>query len=362
MFGSALLLQGASAVLSLALLLVISASAVLPALEQGNEPTGGQVAGLLVGATAVLLVNGLLSTFGTMLLQGALVVPVARSVLDRRTRFTQMWRLAAPRIGSLLVLALLYAAATVVLFAVVAAAIIAAALTIGNWAWLLGFLLLAAVIVGVVFTATKLLLAPAAMIVEDLPVFAAIRRSWDLTAGNWWRTFGTYLLAQIIAGAVGGALTVPITLLIGLIFGITQPNPGPSDALRQQLLIQGISIVLGTLIGAVTLAFQAGVLSLIYMDLRMRKEGFDIVLMKEHERDAGTNPDGIPGRIRPPAAPFQAGTPFPAGTLPAGAFPAGAPGTGMPFPGGPFPGTEGTGTQGTGAPGPGAGPWNSALP
>jgi hypothetical protein len=50
----------------------------------------------------------------------------------------------------------------------------------------------------------------------------------------------------------------------------------------------------GALVGAVGYAFQTSVMALIYMDLRMRKDGLDIALLRQLE--TGTDPDGIPGR------------------------------------------------------------------
>jgi hypothetical protein len=54
-----------------------------------------------------------------------------------------------------------------------------------------------------------------------------------------------------------------------------------------------ISSALGGLVGSVTFAFQASVLALLYMDLRMRLDGLDVELMRLME--TGADPDGIPG-------------------------------------------------------------------
>ncbi|MBW4096082.1 MAG: hypothetical protein HIU81_12330, partial [Acidobacteria bacterium] len=143
---------------------------------------------------------------------------------------------------------------------------------------------------------TKLLVAPAAMIMEDLGVLAALERSWRLTTNNWWRIFGTYLLTQIIASVIGGIVSVPVSLIVGLVAGMINPHPDSAGMISQQIITQGISSVVGSLVGAVTLAFTSGVLALIYVDLRMRKEGFDVVLMKENEDPNQANRDGIPGR------------------------------------------------------------------
>ncbi|WP_233496581.1 glycerophosphoryl diester phosphodiesterase membrane domain-containing protein [Renibacterium salmoninarum] len=147
-----------------------------------------------------------------------------------------------------------------------------------------------------------MILAPASIVVENLSVFAAIARSWKLTNGNFWRTFGTYLLSQFIVGAISGIVSVPVALVIGILSRLINPNPNPRDAIAILIVTQVISYLISALIGAVTLAFQTGVLALIYVDLRIRKEGFDLELLASLE----TTPDGagleIPGsrQYQPP--------------------------------------------------------------
>ena len=124
--------------------------------------------------------------------------------------------------------------------------------------------------------------------------FVAIKRSWLLTRSNWWRTFGISLLAAVIAGVISSVITTPVSMLAGflvpLMFG-TEPNP--EQAANALLIAQGIAALIGALVGAVTLAFQTGVMALIYVDLRMRRDGFDIELLKETEN--GQDDGGIPG-------------------------------------------------------------------
>ncbi|HEY8295720.1 MAG TPA: hypothetical protein VIG41_10305, partial [Micrococcaceae bacterium] len=305
MFGSALLVQAASAVLNLALLAVIFGSGLsVSSIATGNV-TSSEVGAFVVGAGAAALVAGLLQTLTALVLQGVLVIPVSRAVLDRRTGFTQMWSLARRRIKALLGLSLLYVG---VILAVLAALVLAAwglisALGAGGAA--LTALLLLAVVVVLVWIGTKLLLAPASLVVENLGVFQAIGRSWNLTTGHWWRTFGTALLARLIVATITGIIAAPVAFLANLVSVLINPHPTPEQEFTQLLVVQAISMVLSGLLGAVALAFESGVLALIYVDLRMRKEGFDVVLMKDHEGGPDSNPDGIPGQPRAPGQPGQ---------------------------------------------------------
>jgi hypothetical protein len=326
MFGSALIFQLITVAITLLVMYLAFGQVFgeLMTMESSTEfdaATLESLGGNLVMLSLSLLLTSILAVLIQMVLQGALVIPVLRAVLNRKTTFGLMWRLAKPRVGSLLLLALLYAA--VVSIALVLYILIVVALLLGMDAFAsdgnpLGAIGLAVLIslplaAAAVWIGTKVLLAPAAIVVENVGPLAGIKRSWQLTRNNWWRTFGISILAAIIAGVIGSVITTPVSLLasflIPVMFG-TEPNP---DQMVNALFItQGISSVVGALVGAVTLAFQTGVMALIYVDLRMRRDGFDIVLLKESE--SGKDDGGIPGAPAPgtlvpgpyPADPFGA--------------------------------------------------------
>jgi hypothetical protein len=69
------------------------------------------------------------------------------------------------------------------------------------------------------FVAVRMLMsAPVASAEPAWPV-AIIRRSWELTAGNWWRLFAFFILFLIAAialvGGLGAATGVVVRLLVG---------------------------------------------------------------------------------------------------------------------------------------------------
>jgi hypothetical protein len=140
------------------------------------------------------------------------------------------------------------------------------------------------------------------VVVENIGVFAGIKRSWQLTRQNWWRTFGIAALAAIIAGVIGAIITTPVGLLLGLLLPVMSPSP--DQAMGTSAVASVFSALIGAFVGAVTVAFQTGVMALIYVDLRMRRDGFDVTLLKESE--SGTDDGGIPGRGA--AVPAAAGT------------------------------------------------------
>lgn len=303
MFGSALIFQLLTVAITL-LVMFATLGRFMTVLTDGsftfdeNDPAEFEsLVGPLVTFTVSILLTAFLSTLVQMVLQGALVVPVIRAVLNRKTSFGQMWRLTKPRIGSLLLLALLYAAAIIVAIALYTGLAVALVLALGNNSpgAAVGFSLLAILpfIALAVWIGTKVLLAPAAIVVENVGVFQGIKRSWMLTGGNWWRTFGTSLLAGVIAAVISGVITTPVSLITSMVMPLMTLDPTPEQMITQTLIAQSIAGVIGALVGAVTLAFQTGVMALIYVDLRMRRDGFDITLLKESE--SGKDDGGIPG-------------------------------------------------------------------
>ncbi|MEV8143866.1 glycerophosphoryl diester phosphodiesterase membrane domain-containing protein [Specibacter sp. NPDC078709] len=326
MFGSALIFQLITVAATLLVMFLTLGQFMVGLLDgtmliDGNNATDTDAfLGSILGFTVAIVVTVFISTLLQMVLQGALVVPVVRSVLNRKTTFGQMWQLTKPRIGSLLLLAVLYAVAALIAVFVYIAVVVLLVLSLGSMdsdsAALAGVglsLLLSLPFLAVgLWIGTKLLVAPAAIVVDNIGAFAAIKRSWQLTKRNWWRTFGTYLLAAIIAAVITGVITTPVSFIVGMIMGMMSIESTPEQALTQTIIAQIISSAIGALVGAVTLAFQTGVMSLIYVDLRMRRDGFDLTLLKESE--SGKDDGGIPGssaRADLVPGPYTPGSPQP---------------------------------------------------
>ena len=127
-------------------------------------------------------------------------------------------------------------------------------------ATLFGFILL--IIPGIIVL-VRLAFAPAALVVEGHRGSKALRRSWRLTKGFFWRTLGTLLLSGVIAAIVSGILSIPGELVVQAL--------GP-DAWPISAIVSVLATVLVTPFGML-------VVVLLYFDLRIRKEGFDIEVM-----------------------------------------------------------------------------------
>jgi Membrane domain of glycerophosphoryl diester phosphodiesterase len=116
----------------------------------------------------------------------------------------------------------------------------------------LGFITL---IIPGIYVMVRLWVVAPAVVVEGHRGMGAIRRSWDLVYGNWWRIFGTIIVVGIIGAIAGGILSVP-----GVIIA-EETGSGPM-ALASQILVDAISY-----------SFTALTATLIFFDLKARKEG-----------------------------------------------------------------------------------------
>ncbi|HJV97809.1 MAG TPA: hypothetical protein VJ617_01745 [Arthrobacter sp.] len=293
MLGAALLAQSLAVVLTAVLTAgsVVSAASLETWIESLNEQD--MVSAGLVFLAAVLLVS-VLTVFLSAVLQGAMVVPVARSVLNRTTGFRQMWALARSRAGALIRLACLMVLGWLLgaaLFVGLAVLVVAA---VGG----LGALILIPLGFGGVALAiwiyVKILVAPAAVVIEELGAVDGLRRSWQLTRGNWWRALGITLVVAIMVGIIAQVVTIPVSLLPAFYTSVVSPHGGTDQAIAAAVAIAVITAIVTALVGGVGYAFQTAVMALLYLDLRMRKDGLDISLLRLLE--SGADPDGVPGR------------------------------------------------------------------
>ncbi len=146
-----------------------------------------------------------------------------------------------------------------------------------GWSTLwLGVLLLAGLVV-----ATLLLILPGiwlavawsvaipVVLVERTRGAAALRRSFRLVRGLWWSTLARLLVSGLLISVATAAISGGLLLL--LLFAL-------EEASYAALVLRGAGNVVGEVL---TTPFLAAVITLIYFDLRVRKEGFDLALLAE---------------------------------------------------------------------------------
>ena len=139
--------------------------------------------------------------------------------------------------------------------------------------WFLGLLL--CVIPGIFLWVALSVSAPA-LVLERGTVFGSMGRSRRLVTNLWWRTFGILLLAALVSFVV--ALVVEIPILIVGVGSAFATGIGSTDG--DYVLAQLLTAVASIIAGALTYPFAASVSTLLYVDMRMRKEGLDIELMR----------------------------------------------------------------------------------
>ncbi len=295
-FGSGLVVQLVSAIATAAVVvpfLIFTFSRIEnAAAEDLDALTAGGVGGLLL----VMLVPIAISVVASAFLQGVMVVEVATGTLGERLGFGALWRRAAKRIGPLLgwtaivTLAVLLVVAVFVGVIVVGALTSPAALVVAIVATLLGGL---GVVVLAAWLGTKLAIVPSIIVLEHAGIGTAVRRSWRLTDGYFWRTLGTLLLVALILNVAAQVVVQPISLIGTILAVLIDPN-GTGSGLTVTIITTVVTLILSIIIGAITAVVQAALVAVIYVDLRMRQEGLDLELARTVElRDAG-HPVGDP--------------------------------------------------------------------
>lgn len=131
------------------------------------------------------------------------------------------------------------------------------------------------------------------LLVEGRRGPAALRRSYSLVRGRWWRTFSVialgFLLAIIVSTLARGVF------LMGLLIA-------DHDA-----LVLALSTIAGIVGLAVSAPFQAALLTVLYFDTRVRSEEFDLErLARELGVDAPAQ-----ATLAAPAAPAEVGAAAP---------------------------------------------------
>ena len=122
-----------------------------------------------------------------------------------------------------------------------------------------------------------------ALFVENRGVFNTLGRSWNLVEGRWWRTFLLILLVVILLYVVETALGAFATA--GLLLGVFLPQ------VVAGLIVYTLSDVVRALAAPV---FYIAIV-LIYYDLRVRREGLDLVQQAQSlVRPAAQAPGSLP--------------------------------------------------------------------
>lgn len=277
----------------------------------GSQDAETIAIGSLVGSGLIVVVTGVLSAAINSLVQGVIAQEVGRAALGERNTFRGLWQGMRGRIGALLAWAGLLVGAALAAMLVVAAFIgILVALAGPEVGLIIGSLLINVLQLGVIvlvyWLMAKLAFVPAAIVLERRRVLDAVRRSWTLTRGHFWRILGILLLTSVILSGVLMVAMIPLFVMIPFAVMLFAPNSEPG-AIAVVLIVLGlIAYAMLSIASAITLVAQSAVPALLFVDVRMRKEGLDLDLQRFVEDRAAGLPVPDNPYLVPPGAPYPA--------------------------------------------------------
>ena len=243
-----------------------------------------------LGSTLGSFATSGLSLLATAFLSGMLALTVWDAVLGRKSSPADAWHRFSPRFVPVLLATLLigiieFVAIMVVVlifiipfFLVVVNAASArsydsASAGIGG-AFAILFLMLVALIVVGCFLTVKFAFTSSAVVLEGLGPVDAIKRSWSLSKGSFWRILGRIWLIGIVTGLISTVLGA----IVGAILGVS------ANAADSVGMLVAVSAFLGALLSAVVIPVQSSFYTLMYLDERMRKENLAPMIAQEASR------------------------------------------------------------------------------
>ncbi|WP_040157357.1 hypothetical protein [Mobilicoccus massiliensis] len=250
----------------------------LAAISEGEDP----------GSWVINLANAV-TGLATFVLSGLLIVPIADAALGRRLTMRQSWDGMKRRIPALIGYAVLQFLINALLMAPLIAGVVWAVVT-EQWTVVLvvlgvgGLLTFAAV----VYVNVSLSLAPVVIVLEHSGPIAAMRRSFHLLRGGWWKALGLIVAVWLLTTIASSILMFPALAVFALVIlgsvGGLDAEAGAATVGPAMLLwfvvIAALSVVVATLIRP----YQSAVTAMIYLDRRFRTEALAVDLLAEAER------------------------------------------------------------------------------
>ena len=144
-----------------------------------------------------------------------------------------------------------------------------------------------------IFLGVKWSVTFAAIVAERAGPFHAMRRSWGLTRGHWWRVFGTLLVVGLIA----------LVLYLAVVAGLGGAIATSDD--MSEFTYATLTTALTVILFALLYPLVASIITVIYYDLRVRNEGFDLQLLAQGVGADTSRFESAPERPSAPTPPPQ---------------------------------------------------------
>lgn len=238
-------------------------------------PGSSEIISMLV-AFGSLFLGSVLQAIGAILVAGMISHVAHAAAIGRKLTLAQAWAATHGNRWRLIGLALLVGVVYTLVLAVVVTPVVVLAIVVDSPipAILVGIVMFLLLIAASLFLTVRLyLLAVPALMLENTGIFGAFGRAWRLSARQFWRLFGIWLLATLIVGFASQIISVPISLVSSVV-GIAQPD------LYFFATIVGSAV--STVVSAAIVApFSGAVTNLQYLDQRIRKESYEVELMEQ---------------------------------------------------------------------------------
>ncbi|WP_421734357.1 glycerophosphoryl diester phosphodiesterase membrane domain-containing protein [Cellulomonas sp.] len=240
------------------------------------DPSGQLGFAEQMGSSAGLLISTPVTALATTILTGLLIVSVSRSVLGQVASVGEVLR--SWRVWLVVGFSFLSGLAIMVVAAVLTTGVVLLAVNdqVGP-AVLLGLVGALAFVVAAVWFSTRTLLVPPALMLEGKKFWPTVARAWRLTRGSFWRLFGIYLLTSILAAIIAQIIVFPASLIAQLVLR------DPTATSFGSFVVLGVANVIASTLST---TFVSSVVALLYIDVRMRREGLDVELARAAEATA----------------------------------------------------------------------------
>ncbi|WP_454043184.1 DUF7544 domain-containing protein [Cellulosimicrobium sp. Marseille-Q8652] len=207
------------------------------------------------------------TALATPIVSGLLTVSIGQSVIGRRASVGEVWSQVGRRAWFLIGFTLLLGLAGALLVTALVLLVVLAFSVDPALGGVSVLLAIPAYLVLVVWVGVRTGLVPPALALEGQPFWVTVSRVWRLTRGSFWRLLGIYLLAYVAIYVVTQILITPFSLVGGIALGAGQVFVGN--------LVTTLGVAVSTI--ALTL-FLGSIVALLYIDVRMRREGLDVEL------------------------------------------------------------------------------------
>jgi hypothetical protein len=229
--------------------LLLTLSIPIPAtVTTGGALTTAQMndfANATAARTGLTSLTTLVTAFATAIMTAALAVAISNRYLDRTATVGESYRATLNRLGPLLV-AIVWTGFRLILLAIACVVIIG-----------IPFL--------IYFAVAWSLLSQVVML-ENASGGGASARSRELIRGYWWKTLGLNIVVLLLVGILS---SIP-AIIAGAAFG------AGAGSTSGRILIIGI---VGLIIGVLVRPIQIIATTLLFYDLKIRKEAFDLEAM-----------------------------------------------------------------------------------